>query len=157
MTAPFRREPGGPRPLFDRLVDLAPASTAEAYPHSVVDPEGVLTSVKREIQRILDTRRPVGRQAPALPARPSVRDYGVPDFVDLSPLDLDGRSAMETALRQSIAAFEPRLTNVGVALVVRDVDRDRRLDALVTGDVKVGRVEQRVSFSVSLAGRPALP
>ena len=155
MTAPFRREPGGPRPLFDRLVDLAPRKPKEAYPQAVLDPDGVVASVRSEIQRILDTRRPVGLRSPALPAQPSVRDYGIPDFADLSPLDLDGRMTMEAAVRQAIAAFEPRLADVGVSLVVRDVDRDRRLDAVITGEIKVGRVEQRVSFSVSLAGGPA--
>ena len=155
MTAPFRREPGGPRPLFDRLVDAAPHLSKETYPEAVLDPAAIVASVQREILRLLETRRPVGLQRPDLPPIPSVRDYGIPDMADLSPLDRDGRVAMEAALRRAIAAFEPRLADVGVTLALRDPDRDRRLDAVIAGTVRVGRVEQRVSFSVALAGRLA--
>jgi type VI secretion system lysozyme-like protein len=157
VHTPFSRDPGGTVPLFDRLVDAEPAKSAEAYPYAVLDPSGVIASVRREIGRLLDTRRPVGVNAPPLGDRASVRDYGIPDFADLSPLDRDGQAAMESAIRQAIMAFEPRLTNVAVRLVVRSLDSDRRLDAVVTGDIRVGRVEQRVSFPIPLGtgGDPA--
>ena len=52
-------EHGGPVPLFDRLVDRPDLTSDEEKATRVLDREGVLESVRKELENLLNTRAPV--------------------------------------------------------------------------------------------------
>src|SRR5690606_33022705 len=74
-------------------------------------------SVQRDLEWILNTRRSI------VPVRPeftevlsSVHEYGIRDTTGLAIATAEGRQALIDEIRDAIARFEPRLTNVRVTL-----------------------------------------
>src|SRR5579864_6435199 len=98
--------------LFDRLVDLEPQTQKEIRPLRVLDKKGLKDSVRRELGRLLNTRRPIPL-APHLEER-TVINYGIPDFSSLSPHSDNDRKRLEFWMQEAIKNFEPRLVNVKV-------------------------------------------
>lgn len=102
-------------PLFDRLVDRAPKLRHEVRPARTLDRRGLRESVRRELERLLNTRCPF--PAHRLADRPrSVIDYGLPELTGFSAHSFDDRERLAELIRQAIAAFEPRLAGVRVRL-----------------------------------------
>lgn len=138
---------GGRALLFERLTDADPLSREEeAQPLRVHDREELKESVRRELARLLNTRCSVpSRQLDS--RERSVLDYGIPDFSSLSALSADDQKRLASIVAHSIAAFEPRLTDVRVrAERVRSNDRALilRVDALLS----MGTHAEPVSFPV---------
>lgn len=135
----------GYRPLFDRLVDLEPGLTElERPPRRTLDREGLRESVRRELERLLATRST--RRASDIEARPlTVLDYGVPDFIHLSPQNPEERQLLEKLIAVPVAAFEPRLRNVEVEVTPREGERDS-LRARIAAELLVGDVWEPILF-----------
>lgn len=99
--------------VFDRLNDEEPAVNFERLVNNRVDAASFRASVARDIQRLFNTRsnRPI---ASYQDGDLTVLDFGVPDFLHLSPLSLDDRAAVQQTLIIALKSFEPRLTDVSV-------------------------------------------
>ena len=102
-------------PLFDRLVDRAPKLRHEVRPARTLDRRGLQESVRRELERLLNTRGPF--PAHRLADRPrSVIDYGRPERTGFSAHRIEDRDRLAELIRRTIEAFEPRLSDVRVRL-----------------------------------------
>ena len=102
-------------PLFDRLVDRAPKLRHEPRPQRTLDRQGYRESVRRELERLLNTRCPV--PVHRLADRPrSVVDYGLPELTGFSANRVEDRDRLAELIRRTVEAFEPRLAEVRVRL-----------------------------------------
>ena len=135
----------GHRPLFDRLVDLEPGRLGvERPPQRTLDREGLRESVRRELERLLATRST--RRASEIEARPlTVIDYGIPDFIHLSPQNPEERQLLQQLIALPVAAFEPRLRNVTVEVTPREGERDS-LRARIAAEMRIGDIWEPVIF-----------
>jgi type VI secretion system protein ImpF len=131
-------------PLFDRLVDHDPRLGREERPLRTLDRGGLYESVRRELERLLNTRCPF--PAHRLGGRErSVIDYGIPDFAGLSARSFADRERLAEVLRQAVAAFEPRLSEVRVRLEPVPGD-DLALAGRIEALLRVGALPEPVSF-----------
>lgn len=131
-------------PLFDRLVDRSPKLRHEVRPSRTLDRRGLRESVRRELERLLNTRCPF--PAHRLADRPrSVVDYGLPELTGFSANRVEDRERLAELIRRAVEAFEPRLAEVRVRL--EPVPGDAlslagHIDAVFQGDA----VTEPVSF-----------
>jgi type VI secretion system protein ImpF len=148
-----RRTGGARAPLFDRLVDLDPHAAEEAEPLRVLDRAGLRASVRRELERLLNTRCPWPEAA--LAGRPrTVLEYGMPDFSHLYARGPAARGEIAAMVERTVAAYEPRLRRPRV-VVEEDAGSERRLTVRIEGVLVVGEVQEAVSFSdLPLEGWP---
>lgn len=148
-------------PLFDRLVDEGrlergdPAAMErdrfthrEARPLRTLDRAGLRESVRRELEQLFNTRCPV--PAHQLAERPrSVIDYGIPDFSSFSPRNFNDRQRLAGILCKAIEIYEPRLSNVRVAVEPMPGD-DMALLGAIEASVVVEGVSEPLSFETVL-------
>jgi type VI secretion system protein ImpF len=138
-------------PLFDRLVDLEPQVPAEPRPLRTLDPRGLRESVRRELERMLNTRSslPVDRLDER--GELTVLEYGIPDLSAFSAGSEEDLARMAGVVSRAVAAFEPRLRQVRVAVERLEGARSLRLriDALLMID----EVAEPVSFPTLLGLR----
>lgn len=131
-------------PLFDRLQTEERGVLGAAGPGRSLDREGLIESVRRELERLFNTRCQLA--AHELDGRErTVVDYGIPDFSHLSPGRDDDRIRLIANLEQAIGAYEPRLANIEVHLgkfTKEEQSFELRIDALLVVD----NVRESVSF-----------
>jgi type VI secretion system lysozyme-like protein len=129
-------------------VDLDPQSRTEAEPLRVLDRDGLLASVRREVGRLLNTRCTLTLEE--LEGRDrTVLEYGLPDFSHLHTRDPRAHDALAEHIRETVSAYEPRLRQVRIAVEpLRNSQREllARVDALLV----VGDVMEAVSFPVAI-------
>lgn len=143
MLGPRTTE-GARAPLFDRLTDLDPRSQTEPRPLRTLNRRELRASVRRELERLLNTRCSI--PLPLLYERErSVVDYGIPDFTFLSPQNPDDQRRLAWVLSRTVAAFEPRLRNVRVT-VEGAAQNPRALLVRLDGDLVVESITEPVSF-----------
>jgi type VI secretion system protein ImpF len=139
---------GGRALLFERLTDAEPRSRKEeAQPFRVNDVRALKESVRRELGRLLNTRRHARSGSGAGEDGLTVLDYGLPDFSPLSASSGDDQNRLAAEVAAAIAAFEPRLSGVRVR-VERLHGEDRALLLRVEGHLAVGSLSEPVSFPV---------
>ncbi len=80
-------------------------------------------------------------------------DYGVQDFLHLSPYSDEDRQHMAAVIKEAVEAFEPRLTQVQVRVELHTDEEIRkhpeRIEALVIyigGFLTIDAVQEPVSF-----------
>lgn len=136
-------------PLFDRLVDLHPRAPGEPRPFRTLDGKGLLESVRRELERLLNTRSslPVDRleELPEL----TVLDYGIPDLSAFSAGSPEDHVRLAAVVARAVAAFEPRLTHPRVEVLTLE-DHGRSLRLRVHGTLVVDELSLPVSFPTVL-------
>jgi len=155
MTNSWGSTGAGRVPLFDRLVDEAPAQKSESVPYCVLDREGLHRSIARELGRILSTRCPITGDE-ALARKRTVIDYGLPD------LELGGRQLLpeetrrlQRIVQKSIEAFEPRLQNVRVEIIRREqAPPHARLVVSLSAYLVTDEVREPLSFEAPLEPGP---
>ena len=139
---------GGRALLFERLADSDPRSREEeAQPFRVLDVQALRESVRRELGRLLNTRRHARSGPGAGEGEMTVLDYGIPDFSPLSASSGDDQNRLAAEVAAAVTAFEPRLSGVRVR-VERLRAEDRALLLRIEGRLTVGRVAEPVSFPV---------
>jgi type VI secretion system protein ImpF len=105
--------------LLDRLTDHKPDETVEDQDHRVLTRQQLKEAVLRDLTWLFSTTRAepeagAKQQAQASSwegmthARTSVLNYGLPAFPGIIKSGLS-RNAMESAIRQAISIFEPRI------------------------------------------------
>ncbi|MES2317740.1 MAG: type VI secretion system baseplate subunit TssE [Pseudomonadota bacterium] len=110
-------------------------------------------SIERELSRLLNTRCACTIEQLATRER-SVVDYGLPDYSALYTANLDDQKRLAALVRDTIAAFEPRLREIQVE-VARIANSRHALRVSVGGMVLVeGRLEP-VRFNLSANGDSA--
>jgi type VI secretion system protein ImpF len=131
--------------LFERLADAEPlAREEEAQPFRVHDVPALRESVRRELWRLLNTRR--HPQAGGEGGGPlTVLDYGLPDFSSLSASSGADQQRIAAAVAAAISSFEPRLRDVRVS-VARVSEVSRALALKVEAVLSVGVLAEPVSF-----------
>jgi type VI secretion system protein ImpF len=137
-------------PLFDRLVDLQPGSTAEPRPLRTLDRRGLRESVRRELERLLNTRSslPVDR----LEEREelTVLEYGIPDLSAFSAADQEDQRRLARVVARAVAAYEPRLREVHA--VFEHLEDNGRAAALrIEARLAVDEVSEPIAFPTLLS------
>jgi len=132
-------------PLFDRLVDLDPRSPGEPRPLRTLNRAGLRESVRRELERLLNTRSslPVDRLEERQDL--TVLEYGIPDLSAFSAGSLEDQRRLASIVTRAVAAFEPRLSEVRAVFESLDPTgrlAELRVDAVLTFD----EVREPVSF-----------
>jgi type VI secretion system protein ImpF len=143
--------PGGRALLFDRLVDLEPASSQESPPFRVLDRQALEASVRREVARALNTRCPRPERLEEEGER-TVLNYGVPDFSFLAAARTTDRERLAEDLAQAVAAYEPRLSQVRVALDPVE-GNPTALAGRIEAVLAVGMVREAVTFPLLIQVR----
>lgn len=139
-------------PLFDRLVEKSRDSEEPRPLRTPLDREGLLESVRRELERLLNTRSslPVDR----LEEREelTVLEYGIPDLSAFSAANPADQARLAAAVTRAVAVFEPRLRSPRVSVLgLEDHQRSLalRIDATLAGDP----VAEPISFQTVLGLR----
>ena len=103
--------------LLDRLTDERPDRRTETASARVIDAQRLRRAVLRDLSWLFNTTRLAGDDLAALndDARRSVVNFGLPPFAGelASTLDI---TELESAIRQSIVDFEPRIDPESLAV-----------------------------------------
>src|SRR5262245_20094347 len=149
MGAEWGATDAGYVPLFDRLIDEEPQRRHEPKPRRTLDRAGVIDSIGRELVRLFSNRcTATGDEALSRPR--TVLDYGLPDL-DWGARRLvpEQRLRLARLIRETIEAFEPRLTNVHVE-VHKTGEETGVLVAVVQGHLAMSEVREPISFTMPL-------
>jgi type VI secretion system protein ImpF len=139
-------------PLFDRLTDLDPGSTAEPRPLRTLSRQGLRESVRRELERLLNTRSSLPVDQLAERAELTVLEYGIPDLSAFVVGDQEDQRRLAAVVARAVAAFEPRLREVRAVFErVEDGGRDAalRIEAVLAVD----EVSEPIAFPTLLSIR----
>lgn len=134
--------------LLDRLVDKSPDVSQEPKPLRTLDRAELRQSVRRELERLLNTRSSYAPEILNQMER-TVVNYGIPDYYHLSPKNLEDQKALSQELGRTISIYEPRLQDVHVVIEGYDDDR-KSLMAGVRGVIVVESIRDPVSFPFSI-------
>lgn len=136
-------------PLFDRLVDRDPRLRREGRPLRTLTRSDLRESVRRELERLLNTR--VQLPLAELEARQrTVIDYGIPDFGNFMAKNEQHRKRLAAIVAEAIATYEPRLRDVRVHLDVSPASADS-LIGRVAANLVTESVREPLSFSTVLS------
>jgi type VI secretion system protein ImpF len=95
--------------LLDRLTDERPDERVEADEHRVMSKAQLRQAVLRDLGALFNAVQPLGREAEPYPLLSgSVLNFGLPALSGELASKLDV-SVLETAIRQAIVRFEPRI------------------------------------------------
>jgi len=133
--------------LFDRLVNV-PDGHIDGQPLRILNQNQLKASVRRELERLLNTRCSIPLQQLAEEER-SVINYGIPDFSSLSPHNADDHALIASIVGQTIAAFEPRLRHVRVEVGPAS-GAESALWLIIIAELVIGAFTEPVSFPVTL-------
>ena len=134
--------------LFERLVDLYPGSDEGERPFRILSREQLKASVRRELERLLNTRCSLPLHGLGEVER-SVVNYGIPDFSSLSAHNADDHALIASIVGQTITAFEPRLRQVRVEVQPIE-DEEAALWLYIEGVLAIGLFNEPVYFPVLL-------
>jgi type VI secretion system protein ImpF len=128
------------QPLFDRFA----SDDRAALDGALLDAPALQVSLLRELQRIFDTR--CGVPLDEYLRRPlTVLDYGLPDLSTLSIHDEADRLRLAEVIGRALAAFEPRLSRIQVA-VDAAFEARQRVVVKLSAAVRLGPELRRVDF-----------
>lgn len=151
-------------PLFERLIDLRPASPEDAQELSFQTFDAVAASIRREIARLLDTRLPwlpeeerdtdegapeddeAEEGAPTADLRTTVVRYGLPDLSHLCVSNNAERHQIERIILEAVRTFEPRLEEPTVAVQLLP---SGGAHVEIGGLVRLGRSLEPLVFSLA--------
>jgi type VI secretion system protein ImpF len=155
MATP-RPAPAAPRLLFDRLANDDLAAGHESVPLRALDRGGLLQSVIREIDCLLNTRCSFTDAQMRARGRTTL-EYGVPAVTPAYPGAAGSRDEVAARMQAAIAAYEPRLRQPRVT--VHPVDgRPLELRARVDGLLAAAGAPVPVAFTLHVgAPRPRTP
>lgn len=125
---------GSAASLFDRIRGEERSSLPDAQLTSLI------SSVKRQLDRVLNTRPGNCRSAP---------DLGVIDLNDATQGSADIRSRIREAIRQCICDYEPRIVQVEVSFS-DNISTPLEMAFRVTAHVRLDELEQVTSFNVHM-------
>ena len=132
---------------LDRLIDLEPDNRME-NPLSRAQSLRVLrAAVRRDLEWLLNSRRiadPPDERLKEL--NRSAYVYGLPDLSQLTMAVSADQQRLLRSIREAITLFEPRLTNVNVALMKGDDDLKKDVRLRIEAMLRMDPVPEPVSF-----------
>lgn len=138
--------------LLDRLIDREPQEQVEApmtRPQSI---RGLRSSVRRDLEWLLNTRRIPEEASEHFPeSRRSLFNYGLPDFTAYSLANIDDRIRLLRHLEDTIRIFEPRLEQIRVVAVeAGDENLTRVLRFQIEALLKMDPLPEQITFDTVL-------
>jgi type VI secretion system lysozyme-related protein len=121
-------------PLFERLA---------AGDDCVYDRAALATSVRTELQRLLNTRRAIRPPGTAL----TILDYGIGDWTALQAQRIDDRRVLTRDIRSAITHFEPRL-QLGEVDIQPSSEHPQRLEIRLSGLLRQGNQQWPAVFVI---------
>lgn len=145
---------GARAPLFDRLAGReAVANGDPPQPLRILDRAALMESLQRELQRLLNTRRPEFKSKALAGEEPSVIEYGLPDYAAMYTQNPEDQKKLSALIQSTIERFEPRLCDPKVDTRIVG-NSEKTLHVKVSGTIAFGRETERMAFAVSIAGSP---
>lgn len=133
--------------LLDRLTDEQPREGTEAAMTRDESVRRFRASVLRDLEWLLNARRtPEPAPAALRQVRRSVYEYGLPDTLAIPIATREGRDRLVQWLEQTIATFEPRLTEMRVTLVDADQVKAPQVRFTVSATLRMDPSPERVVF-----------
>jgi type VI secretion system protein ImpF len=141
-------DPRAQIPILDRLLDDEPRNrSSEAPPSRFQSVRIYRASVRRDLEWLLNTRC-----TPEVPTeafdevRKSVYCYGLPDFSSYTIGSTSDRATLLRFLKGAIEIFEPRLSNVTVA-INPDAEKEKRvLRFVIAGLLHMDPAPEQVAY-----------
>jgi type VI secretion system protein ImpF len=133
--------------LLDRLLDDRPRESREADDGGARDVARIKESVKRDLEWLLNSKRPVAVLPDDLGhIRQSLLTYGLPDFTTTSLNSSAAQEALRRAVEEAISRFEPRLTAVTVTMEAGRGDAERTIRFRIEAMLRVEPEPEPVAF-----------
>lgn len=121
--------------LLDLLIDEEPQSSAERPLSESLREQAVREGVERDISQMLSTRHWLGTWPPELELlKFSLLNYGLPDMTGAAIDSKPVQTVLAQTVRMALEVYEPRLTNIKVAISTGFGERGARM--LVSGDLR---------------------
>lgn len=137
--------------LLDRLTDEAPGTSGDPAITREESIRRYRASVLRDVEWLLNTRRTPEAAPTALrQLRASAYEYGLPDALALPIAIREGRERLLQWLEQTIATFEPRLSDVRVRLVSAEQRAAPQVRFTVSALLRMDPSPVRVAFDTVL-------
>ena len=136
--------------ILDRLIDEQPDQSEEPLSSRLQDLRALKKSLWRDLSNLLNTKR----RDPEVPdafdeVRPTLVNYGIPDFTSWSLRDPNEQNRLRRAVELAIRNFEPRLSGVTVSLQARD-ELDTSLRFRVDALLRIDPAPEPVAFDTVL-------
>ncbi len=153
MPGDARSTEGARALLFDRLVDLDPSDPVEQQPLRILTGGELVESVRRELERLLNTRSPTPPEEleRRSPEEWTVLDWGLADYSGWYTRSVPSQARLARLVEATIRAFEPRMIDPSATIERQEPD-DRRLIVRIGGSVRMGDLLEPVSFPLALEG-----
>ena len=132
--------------VLDRLLDFEPELSSEAPKSRSKSLRDLKTSVRRDLEWLLNTRRYVGEVAETLEeTNKSVAVYGLPDFTSASARNASEQKRLVKQIETAIKVFEPRFLDLKVTLEPID-GYERALRFRIDARLDVEPVPEPITF-----------
>jgi type VI secretion system protein ImpF len=114
--------------VLDRLLDFEPNESQEAPKTRSTSLRELRTSIRRDLEWLLNTRRHVETLDDKLEETPkSVAFYGLPDFTGLAAKNQGEQIRLASEIEEALRIFEPRFLDLKVTLEpLNNTDREMR-------------------------------
>lgn len=130
------------QPLFDRFILPRVESSVRGVDSEVAE-------VIESIGVLLNTRSPFSLSDCEQMPRRTVLDYGMPDFLHISPVSRDAIHHLARSVQSVIQAHESRITVIAVDIDVPRPCRDA-FRVLITGEMNTRNGKESVMFPVEV-------
>jgi len=141
---------GAPIPLFDRLTDDDPETAIEVPPKRYYNRFELVQSIKREVERILNTRATVKR-AEYDDFSENPLNFGLPEMFGLGDFSkIDGTNQgdwprIAELCEQAIMRYEPRIKNVTAIITAFD-KKTQSLGVTINADFAIKEFQGELTF-----------
>ncbi|MBZ5499893.1 MAG: type VI secretion system baseplate subunit TssE [Acidobacteriia bacterium] len=136
--------------VLDRLIDCEPGNLNEAPASRAESLRQLKESVRRDLEWLLNTRRPIHEISAELKETlRSLAVYGVSDFSTLSARNLADQERMCRVVQDAIRTFEPRLRDVTVT-AEPGREFEHMLHFRIRAYLEVEPAPEQVNFDTSL-------
>ncbi len=136
--------------VLDRLIDNDPSMSREAPRTQAQSLAELKTSVKRDLEWLLNTRHNGVEIAETLEElNHSMAIYGLPDLASLSVRNPEEQNRLSKSIENALRIFEPRFINVRVSLEPVD-NTDRQLKFRIEAHLDIEPVPEPISFDTVL-------
>lgn len=133
--------------ILDRLLDNEPHLNIEAEPKRHQQLKGIRTSVRRDLENLLNTRyRMISPPSNFNALESSLLNYGLPDLATINMGDSDSQTEFIRLLEKTIRDFEPRFKSVRVTFVKNIDSVDKTLRFRVTATLYADPAPEVVVF-----------
>lgn len=136
--------------ILDRLLDYEPDVSKEAPKSRVKSLDDLKSSVRRDLEWLLNTRCVVDHIPERLEeVNNSLAIYGLPDFTGISIKGMSEQNRLIGMLETAIRVFEPRLIEVNVTLEpISNIERILRFR--IDAQLKVDPIPEPITFDTVL-------